>query len=311
MIDLRYLRDFLDIAETRRFSTSAQNRSISQPALTRRIQQLEDWVGTRLFDRSATPLRLTPAGDLFRPVAARIVNELDAFRQHTIDSHKRPPRSMSLHSLESAFLQSCLDHGAGRGQRIRLPAISFGTYVQCFAALREDEIDVAAVYYSRRVREAGFKGLCKKHIGRETFTPVASADYADGIGPSPEAAAKAPILVELSRDNYLGKALAPAFDHCKRQLGYIGGPIGMRTDAVRGLIDSGCGIGWLPESMVKEQINAGRLHSFAGRIPSVTLDVVLIATSEDRIAMIVEPGEPAPASFTATADRGNTSTHPR
>ena len=80
MFDLRYLLDFLDLARTGNFSATALNRSISQPALTRRMQQLERWAGRKLFDRSTTPLTLTAAGAHFHPIAARIVEDLRAFQ---------------------------------------------------------------------------------------------------------------------------------------------------------------------------------------------------------------------------------------
>lgn len=293
MVDLRYLQDFLDIANTGRFSASAHNRCISQPALTRRIQQLEDWVGAQLFDRSATPLRLTLAGEAFRPLAARIVDELDAFRRRTAQRRNQPLRCMSLHTVGPAFLH-WLDHDAD-GRRHGASTIAFGTYLQCFAALREDATDIAVVYYCEQLSDAGFKGLCRQRIGTETFIPVAAAEYAQTLERLPHATDAVPALVELARDNYLGRALAPTFDHCKRQLGCVAGPIGTRIDAMRSLIDSGCGIGWLPASMVHAQIHAGTLRSLAERLPSVIFDVVLIATSEERLARA------APLSSTAAA----------
>jgi DNA-binding transcriptional LysR family regulator len=307
-VDLRYLLDFLDLARTGNFSASARNRSISQPALTRRIQQLEAWSGKLLFDRSATPLRLTAAGEDFRPVAARIVGELEAFRKRTArDGVRTALRCMSIHSLGTVFLPNWLSRGVRRPPR-SMPAISFGTYDQCFAALRENEIDLALVYHTARVREPRFKGLSRTCVGTETFIPVVSADYAGRIHGWQKAGAAAPVLVELSRDNYLGKALSAAFDHSRRRLGYVPGPVAVRIDAVRGLVDAGCGIGWLPESMVRADLDAGSLVAFKHRTPKVKLDVVLIAAAEEKLAMVGEPREPAGAAPSAP-DRPKTVMH--
>ena len=295
IVDLRSLLDFLDLARTGNYSASARNRSISQPALTRRIQRLEEWVGRLLFDRSATPLRMTSTGEEFRPLAARIVEELEAFRQHAaLDGGKGALRCMAIHSLGTAFLPGWLSDGAG-GRLHSMPAISFGTYNQCFAALRENEIDVALLYYTARVRESRFKGLHRQLIGTETFIPVACVDYAKKIDGWCKAGAAVPVIVELSRDNYLGKALSSAFDHCKRRLGYLRGPVAMRIDAARGLVDAGCGIGWLPESMVRVELAAGRLCRVENRVPRVELDVVFIAASEAKLALIAELRDPAQA----------------
>ena len=65
-MDNKWLEDFLSVARTGSFSRSAAERHITQPAFSRRIKSLEQWVGTPLIDRSTYPTRLTPAGERFR-----------------------------------------------------------------------------------------------------------------------------------------------------------------------------------------------------------------------------------------------------
>ena len=270
MFDLRYLLDFLDLARTGNFSLTARNRGISQPALTRRIQQLEQWAGRRLLDRSTTPLKLTPAGVEFCPVATRIVEELDAFGRQGKQGAKAPIRCMLIHALGN-WLH---DPGAGGG-----PTISFGTYDRCFAALRDNDIDVALVYRSDSVQDARFKGLARVRIGADVFVPVASADYLAKTN-----AAAGGIVVELSRDNYLGQALAATFERCKRRPGYVEGPLATRIDAVRGYVEAGYGIGWLPASMIRADLDSGRLCRIEDPALEVKLDVVLIGSENDKVA---------------------------
>ena len=57
-MELKWLEDFVSLAETRSFSRSAELRHITQPAFSRRIQALEAWLGTELIDRSVYPTRL-------------------------------------------------------------------------------------------------------------------------------------------------------------------------------------------------------------------------------------------------------------
>lgn len=278
MIDLRCLSDFLDLARTGNFSASARNRSISQPALTRRIQQLEKWCGRLLFDRSKAPLRLTTAGEEFRPIAERLVDELQAFRKRgDRPSTSRPLRCMSLHSLGSAWLPEWL-YGTVAKRLRRAVEVSFGTYDQCFAALREGQIDVAVVYQSAQVREPRFKALGRTVAGRESFVPVLATAC------RPDAPASRTVI-ELSRDNYLGKALSPAFDKAKRLPGFKAGPVALRFDAVRAFVDAGSGIGWLPRSMAAADVAAGTLRAADDGLHTVELDIVVIAASEDNAAL--------------------------
>lgn len=75
-MDIRWLEDFLSLAQTRSFVRSAQDRHISQPAFGRRVKSLEAWVGVPLVDRSSYPCALTREGQLFRDAAQEAVRIL-------------------------------------------------------------------------------------------------------------------------------------------------------------------------------------------------------------------------------------------
>ena len=77
-LDLEWLEDFLALAESGNFSRAAQARSIAQPAFSRHIRSLEEWVGVDLFDRSAHPTALTAAGKRFQPLLQEVLAGLQA-----------------------------------------------------------------------------------------------------------------------------------------------------------------------------------------------------------------------------------------
>jgi len=79
-MELKWLEDFLSLAETGSFSRSAEQRHVSQPAFSRRIRALEAWLGTPLVDRSAYPTQLTAAGEAFKGPAADLISRLHAAR---------------------------------------------------------------------------------------------------------------------------------------------------------------------------------------------------------------------------------------
>ncbi len=65
------------LAEVRSFSQLSHELNISQPALSKQIGALEQELGVKLFDRSVTPLALTPAGAYFIEEAKHLVYEED------------------------------------------------------------------------------------------------------------------------------------------------------------------------------------------------------------------------------------------
>ena len=75
-MDARSLECFLQIAATGSFRLAAKRLGLSQPALTTRIQRLEDEVGFALFVRSANGTALTERGRLFLPHARQSVEAL-------------------------------------------------------------------------------------------------------------------------------------------------------------------------------------------------------------------------------------------
>src|SRR5580765_5681448 len=75
-MELIWFEDYLALAETLNFSRAAELRHVTQPAFSRRIRALEDWVGVDLFERDSHPVLLTEAGRRFRPVAEELLRHL-------------------------------------------------------------------------------------------------------------------------------------------------------------------------------------------------------------------------------------------
>lgn len=73
-LTLRQVQYFVALAHSRSFTQAAQSLSVTQPALTAAIRQIEFLLGGRLFERSAHRLTLTEAGMTILPLAERLLN---------------------------------------------------------------------------------------------------------------------------------------------------------------------------------------------------------------------------------------------
>jgi len=79
--ELRWLRSFLAVAEENHFSRAARKLNLAQPALTAHIQQLEEAMGARLFERSNRMSGLTAAGRALLPEAEAIVKRAEGLQR--------------------------------------------------------------------------------------------------------------------------------------------------------------------------------------------------------------------------------------
>lgn len=76
-MELRHLRYFIAVAKNLSFSKAAQELHISQPPLSRQIQELERDLGTPLFIRRAKRIELTEAGEYMLVEVQRILESVD------------------------------------------------------------------------------------------------------------------------------------------------------------------------------------------------------------------------------------------
>jgi DNA-binding transcriptional LysR family regulator len=76
-MELRHLRYFLAVGEEQHYGRAALRLRVAQPALSRQIQDLEEEVGFKLFERLPRGVRLSAAGRLFLEDARRILREVN------------------------------------------------------------------------------------------------------------------------------------------------------------------------------------------------------------------------------------------
>ncbi len=134
-LNLHLLRIFAAVAEYRNFSRAAESLYISQPAVSRAVQELETQVGLALLDRSHRVPALTDAGILLHQYAQRLFaveqaaeTALEQFRglerghlaigaSHTTGTYLLPPLLSQFHqeypgvrlSLEIANTQTVIE----------------------------------------------------------------------------------------------------------------------------------------------------------------------------------------------------------
>src|ERR1700750_1830069 len=75
-MELRHLRYFVVVGEEQHYGRASRRLRVAQPALSRQIQDLEEEVGFKLFERLPRGVKLNAAGELFLQDARRILQEV-------------------------------------------------------------------------------------------------------------------------------------------------------------------------------------------------------------------------------------------
>ena len=84
-MEISALRAFVEVAERASFSAAAEALYLTQPAVSKRVAQLESELGTRLFDRIGRRISLTGSGAALLPRARRLVNDARELKRLVFD----------------------------------------------------------------------------------------------------------------------------------------------------------------------------------------------------------------------------------
>ena len=116
------LRHLLALADSGSFSRAAEAVHLTQPALSRSIQTLEDELGQPLFDRLGRHSELTPFGRAMAVRARQVLDDADALRDHgrRLARGEAAELRLGLGSGPGAMLMRSEEHTAELQSRIRI-----------------------------------------------------------------------------------------------------------------------------------------------------------------------------------------------
>jgi LysR family hydrogen peroxide-inducible transcriptional activator len=144
-VEIDQLRYFVQVAERGSFTRAAEDLMISQPALSRSIQRLEDELGQPVFERKTRSISLTDAGTLLQARAQQVLSILeDTKAEITDDGQSGRVRVGAIPTIAPYFLPEILRQFTAAFPKAAL-IVQENTTDQLLKSCKQGEIDLAIV----------------------------------------------------------------------------------------------------------------------------------------------------------------------
>jgi len=249
-MDIRWLQDFLALAELRNFTRAAEFRNLSQAAFSRRIQSLEQWVGTGLVVKGSQPVRLTEAGEQFREGAGASVERLletrAAIRGSQFEVMSQIRLAMPNVLARSDFRRIL----AAIGPKVRSSfSVIVGTTAEVTARYLAGDADILLAHDCPALPSHEALATQERVVLRaDRFLPYAARGQDFGFPGTP----KAPFpLIAYAQRAYFARLFEHVIERGGGVMSYRLAVQCDMSDVLKEVIAAGHGVGWLPESAVE------------------------------------------------------------
>jgi len=276
-MELKWIEDYLALARHGSFSKAAEARFVTQPAFSRRIRSLENWLGMTLVDRSKYPTTLTEAGQAFLVDAEALQAQIYASRDQlrALSRDQEALVVLSQHTLALSFIPGWLQNIEPllgdvllkvNANNLHDSVESFmagaGNFLLCFSSsevfqeLERDDIDSI-------------------QVGTDLLVPVTAVDQQGQALYS--VTQQEPLrLLSYPKESFFGKLVTglclPRLEEgtglhpvCENAL----------AEGLKALVERGYGIAWLPRCLVEKELECGHMQVMDLPLVSIELKIKL------------------------------------
>lgn len=278
MMNFTWIEDFLALAATGNFSRAAEERHMTQPAFSRRVRALEEWMGVELFDRSSQPARLTRAGEWFREVAEQLVDQVARIpgdAQTVAHEDVATLRFAATHALSFTFMPGWL---RGLEARTMVGPIQLVSDVmqRCESLLEQGKVHFVLCHaHPQAPSTLDAANYLHEKVGGDALIPVSAAAGKDKPKHTLGQQAGAVPLLAYSTESGLGRILRGVLG---KRLGAL--PVttvftAHLASVLKTMALDGRGVAWLPQSLIAGELTSGQLVPAGADDWHIPLDIRL------------------------------------
>jgi len=269
MMNLNRLLTFHKAAEDLNFSTAAQKLSITQPAVSAQIHNLEEDLGVKLFNRIGRIIALSEAGEVLSSFSRRIFRLLDE-AESVMDELRLVRRGTLKIGTTTTYAGHIMPPLLSRFQT-EFPMVKVilheGSSMDIAKRVAKLEIEVAVVAYSGNLKNVQFDLL-----RQEELVLVLPAGH-------PLASRKSVSIKALAKEKFILREKGSSTRLIMRNLfrqHRINPPVVFETsnvDFIKEQVANGMGVSFLTRSAVAEELASGRMATVKLKEDKLKLEI--------------------------------------
>lgn len=247
-MEMQQVRYFVALADTLNFTRAAEKCNVSQPALTRAIQQLEHELGGPLFHRERGNTHLSELGRMMFPYLETVEESCRAARDQARAVKRLEQATLTIGTMCTIgpqLISDLLVRFRAQHPNVEVRVIDTGG-PQMIELLQKGDLEVAVVGVPDELPDS----LHQLPIFEESFVIVLPQNH--------RLCARNPIpAAELDQEPYVSRTNCEVFEPVRNALVERGVNLRQvfsspRDDWVQGMIKAGLGLGFFPEFSVTD-----------------------------------------------------------
>ncbi|PIE00003.1 MAG: LysR family transcriptional regulator [Thiothrix nivea] len=266
-MELRWLDDFITLARVQHFSRAAEERHISQPTFSRRIKLLEETVGATLIDRDTLPLSLTPAGQTFLQTAEEVSRLLRDTCQSCQQIKQQESERLVFATTQNLYLslyKTWLEPFAGQhavAMELNLQSTAWAA-AEFVTAMQQGKCDLMLCYWHPHIDSLSVldeEGFAYLKVADDHLIPVSAPDQHGKPRFQLPGNRNTPLpYIAYHPSSFMASLLKQTLrwqnTACLSILNENRHAINISA-----MIKEGFGLGWVPQRLVAQDLNAGLL----------------------------------------------------
>lgn len=289
-MNLKLLEDALALIECGSLSQAAARRNVTQPAFSRRIRALEDWVGAPLLNRGKNQIELSEALLGAEPEIRVMIARAKKLRTLLMPEARRqlPLVIATQHALAADEFPRVFARLADKRPELSWRVRTLNRE-DCVALFLQGDADLLLCYEARGFPPLPFDETIRRTVlGADTLIPVVGGALRHKVREDRTLDTTVPVLSYPS-ESHFGTLLERTglLDAITQMSSSEREVESAYSVMLRELVNRGKGMAWLPYTMCRDELASGNLVSLADAYGSVALEITLFALDTHRIAMKV------------------------